>query len=65
MKDYDKGGGSHTITKQGARGTKLVTSTGLDGSSYGGTGKKELTGKMKGSVGDLSHSIKDGRVPND
>jgi hypothetical protein len=55
----------NTNTKGGARGTKIVTSTGLDNSSYAGADKKSLTGKMKGSVGDLSHSIKDGRVPND
>lgn len=56
--------GNTTTTKSGARGTKVVVSTGLDNSSHGGTGTSSLSPKMGGGRSDLSHSIKDGKVPS-
>lgn len=49
--------GSHTIKKDGARGTKLCVSTGLDNSSAGQTGTSSLKPKMGGGRDSLSHSI--------
>lgn len=48
--------GSHTVVKDGARGTKLCRSTGLDNGA-GQTGTSSLNPKMGGSRDSLSHSI--------
>ena len=53
-----------TSTKSGSRGTKIVQSTGLDNSSHGPTGMSSMSPKMGGGKDDLSHTIKDGKVPN-
>lgn len=54
--------GSHTVVKDGARGTKLCRSTGLDNSSAGQTGTSSLNPKMGGGRDSLSHSISGGSV---
>lgn len=57
MKSMDM---SHTAQISGARGTKILKSTGLDGSSMKvqGADTSQLKGSgMKGSRNDLSHSI--------
>lgn len=54
---------SHTFTKSGARGTKLVKSTGLDNSSMGDTSTKSLKPSMKGGVNDASSSIVGASTP--
>jgi hypothetical protein len=55
---------SHTTTKSGQRGTKLVRSTGLDQTSKKDLGTT-LNPKMGGGHSDLSHSIKGNSVPRD
>ncbi len=54
MPDYGK---SHTVSKGGARGTKIMKQTGLDSSSMGEKGTSSLKPSMKGGVHDASSSI--------
>jgi hypothetical protein len=56
-------GSSHTVTKPGARGTKIMKQTGLDTSSMGDKSTKSLKGSMKGSVNDASSSIVGASTP--
>lgn len=62
MKSMDM---SHTAQISGARGTKILKSTGLDGSSMkvSGADTAQLKGAgMKGGRDDLSHSISGSKV---
>lgn len=56
-------GTSNTVTKPGARGTKIIKQTGLDSSSMGDTSTKSLKGSLKGSVNDASSSIVGASTP--
>ncbi|MBW3099255.1 hypothetical protein [Pseudohoeflea coraliihabitans] len=52
-----------TVTSKGARGTKMLTSTGVDKSSLGDKSTKSLTPKMKGGPNDASSSIAGASTP--
>jgi hypothetical protein len=55
-----------TVEVSGARGTKIVKSTGMDSSSYsvkGATADQLKGGQVGGSRDNLSHSITSGKVP--
>lgn len=55
-----------TVSQSAMRGGKIERATGVDTSSYGDRGTKQIqNSRIKGSVNDLSHSISNGSVPND
>lgn len=54
---------SHSVQESGARGTKLVTDTGLDNSSMKTVTKDQLKNSGIKDTG-LSRSISDGKVPS-
>lgn len=60
MPKYDS---AHTVTKPGARGTKIMKQTGLDSSSMGDKSAKSLKPSMKGGVHDASSSISGASTP--
>lgn len=54
---------SQTYQTNGARGTKIIKQTGQDTSSFGDTSAASIKNSgFKGGVGDISSSIKDGKV---
>lgn len=58
--------GNYSHTEKGARGTTLRTDFGPDRSDDDGfTNEEARRGRLKGDKGDISHSIKNGKVPYD